>query len=182
MNGAVTIRPFLAGDVVQLALQPSQHVTLGMHKAVHSIEDGRELEAIGPAWTAIGAANGAGRGRILACYGFGYQWPPSERTGGHALAWAMLGEGLGAAHVAITRFARETIAASPIDRIEAIVRKAVEAECRWAELVGFRFVAELTSWGPERETHLLYERVRDQPNDLTPVVKSGLRLEALGAV
>jgi hypothetical protein len=96
-----------------------------------------------------------GGGRILACYGFGYQWPPSERTGGHALAWAMLGEGLGAAHVAITRFARETIAASPM-----IVRKAVEAECRWAELVGFRFVAELTSWGPERETHLLYERVR----------------------
>jgi hypothetical protein len=151
----VAFRDFEAFDVVELKLQPSQHVTLGFAKPVHSIEDGRELEALGPAWTAI-----AGDGRVLACFGFGYQWPPSDKTGGHALAWAMLGEGLGAAHVAITRFARRTLETSPIERVEAIVRAAVEAECRWAELVGFTRVAELRAWGPERETHLLYERVR----------------------
>jgi hypothetical protein len=153
---SVTLRRFLATDVVELALQPAQHVTLGVHQEKHSIEDGRELEALGPAWTAVGED-----GRILACYGFGYQWPPTEKTGGHALAWAMLASGLGAAHVAITRFARDTIAASPIDRIDAIVRADVEAEWRWAELVGFRLVAELRCWGPEGETHLLYEHVRD---------------------
>jgi hypothetical protein len=151
----VSFRPFLAGDVVQLALQPSQHVTLGISKPVHTVEDGRELEALGPAWTAVDE-----EGRILACYGFGYQWPPSEKTGGHALAWAMLAEGLGAAHVAITRFARRTLETSPIERIEAIVRAGVEAEWRWAEMVGFTRVAELRCWGPEAETHLLYERVR----------------------
>lgn len=156
MSGGVTIRPFTAGDVVELALQPSQHVTLGIHRPVHNIEDGREIGALGPAWTAI-----AEDGRVLTCYGFGYQFPPSDKTGGHALAWAMLASGIGAAHVAITRFARATIADSPIDRIEAIVRADVEAEWRWAEMVGFQRVAVLRSWGPEGETHLLYERVRE---------------------
>lgn len=151
------IRPFLAGDVVQLALQPSQHVTLGIHKPIHSIEDGRALEALGPAWTATGED-----GRILACYGFGYQFArPTGCSGGHALAWAMLAANLGAAHVAITRFARATLAESPIDRIEAIVRAEVEAEWRWAELVGFERVAVLRAWGPEGETHLLYEHIRE---------------------
>lgn len=153
---SVSVRPFLAGDVVQLALQPSQHMTLGIHRPIHSIEDGRDIEATGPAWTVIGED-----GRILACYGFGYQFWPSERSGGHAIAWAMLAAGLGAAHVAITRFARETIAQSPIDRIEAIVRAEVEAEWRWAELVGFERVAVLRAWGPEGETHLLYEHIRE---------------------
>jgi hypothetical protein len=152
---SASIRPFCPTDVERLVLQPSQHVTLGIHRPVHTIEDGRELAELGPAWTAVSSD-----GRILACYGFGYQWPPSELTGGHALAWAMLGQGLGAEHVAITRFARDTLAASPIDRIEAIVRADVEAEWRWAELVGFNRVAELRAWGPEGETHLLYERVR----------------------
>jgi hypothetical protein len=130
-------------------------VTLGIHRPVHSLEDGRELEQLGPAWTAIGAR------RILACYGFGFQFEPNESSGGHAIAWAMLGCNLGAAHVAITRFARATIAASPIQRIEAIVRASVRAEWRWAELVGFRRVAELRAWGPQGETHFLYERVRE---------------------
>lgn len=151
-----TFRSFAAPDAVRIALQASQHVTLGITKAVHSIEDGRELEQLGPAWTAIGDD-----GRILACYGFGYQWPPSDKTGGHALAWALLAEGLGAAHLAVTRFARETLRTSPIARIEAIVRERVEAEVRWAEMVGFTRVATLRAWGPEAETHILFERIRD---------------------
>lgn len=156
MRELATFRCFEAGDVVELALQPSQHMTLGVHKAVHSIDDGHELAALGPAWTAV-----APDGRILACYGFGFQWRPNARTGGHALAWAMLAEGLGAAHVAITRFARETLASSPIERIEAIVRAGVPAERRWAELVGFTRIALLRAWGPDGEDHLLFERVRE---------------------
>jgi hypothetical protein len=152
---SVRIREFLAGDVVQLVLQPSQHRFLGVTRPVHSIEDGFELEAGGPAWTAI-----APDGRILACYGFTYLWQPTELAGGHAVAWALLAEDLGRAHVAITRFARDTIAASPIDRIEAIVRADVAADCRWAEMVGFNLVATLRNWGPEGKTHLLFERIR----------------------
>lgn len=175
---AVRIRDFLAGDVVQLVLQPSQHEFLGLTRAVHSIEDGRELAAGGPAWTVIGPG-----GRILACYGFTYLWPPTELTTGHAVAWAMLAADLGRAHVAITKFARDTIAASPIDRIEAIVRADVAADCRWAEMVGLELVATLRAWGPERKTHLLFERIRGEPPrprgiDLKQRVT---QLEALGA-
>lgn len=148
------IRPFLAGDVVQLDLQPSQHMTLGLHKAAHSIEDGRQLEAAGPAWTAIDG------GRIVCCYGFAYMFEPAPGYGGHALAWALLAGGIGASHVAVTRFARQTIASSPIERIEALVRDDAPAECRWAELVGFELGAVLRRWGPEGKTHRLYERIR----------------------
>lgn len=152
------VRSFLAGDVVQLDLQPSQHMTLGILKPIHTVEDGRELEQAGPAWTAIGD-----NGRILCCYGFAFLHPATDSFGGHALAWAMLAGGIGAAHVAITRFARETLASSPITRIEALVRADVEAECRWAEMVGFDHVATLRAWGPEGRTHRLYERILEQP-------------------
>jgi hypothetical protein len=173
-----SIREFLAGDIVQLALQPSQHVTLGVTRELHSIEDGRELADRGPAWTAISES-----GRILACYGFAFLWPPSETTGGHALAWAMLASGLGLDHVTITRFARSTIARSPISRIEAIVRAEVEAEWRWAELVGLKRAAVLRAWGPDGEPHLLYERIHAP--DQVPTIDLNCRaprLEALGAV
>jgi hypothetical protein len=175
----VRIRGFLAGDVVQLVLQPSQHEFLGLTRAVHSIEDGQELAAGGPAWTVIGP-----EGRILACYGFTYLWPPSALTGGHAVAWAMLAPDLGRAHFAITRFARDTIAASPIDRIEAIVRADVAADCRWAEMVGFEMVAILRAWGPEKKTHLLFERIRDRPPRVPTAAPRDRvpQLEALGAV
>lgn len=156
VHSPVAFRSFLAGDVVQLALQPSQHVTLGITRPVHSIDDGRELEACGPAWTAYAPSNG----RILCCAGFKELWPAGERSGGHGVAWAMLAGGLGAAHLAITRFARERIAESPLTRIEAIVRAGVEAECSWARLVGLELAAVLRAWGPDAETHLLFERIR----------------------
>lgn len=151
----VVIREMLAGDLVQLALQPSQHVTLGISKPVHSLEDGEEMVAAGPAWSAIAG------GRVLCCYGFAMVWPAGPGTGGHALAWALLAEDVGAAHLAITRFARATIAESPITRIEAIVRADVDAEVNWARMVGLNQVAELRAWGPDGKTHLLFERIRE---------------------
>jgi len=150
MTAAVTFRQFLAGDVVQLALQPSQHVHLGVTRPVQSFEDGEELAEGGPAWTAIGAG-----GRILCCAGFKELWPDR-----HAVAWALLAGGLGAAHLAITRFARDRIAESRLARIEAIVRADVAAERCWARLVGLSLRAELPAWGPEGASHLLFDRIR----------------------
>lgn len=176
---SVRFRSLLAGDVVQLALQPSQHVAMGLSKPVHSLEDGRELVEAGPAWTAIDPASG----RILACYGFAMLFAAGDKTGGHALAWALLGANLGRAHVAITRFARSTLASSPITRIEALVRDGVEAEWKWAEMVGFAHAATLRGFGPEGETHRLYERIRGD-DDAAPCwlrTDRRLQLEALGA-
>lgn len=153
---SVLIRPFAAGDVVQLALQPSQHVTLGFTRPVHNLEDGRELAEGGPAWTAIGG------GRILCCAGFKELFPAGEKSGGHAVAWALLATGLGAAHVAVTRFAREQIRASSYSRIEAIARAHVAAECKWPRLLGMKLAATLRAWGPDGETHLLFERIRGE--------------------
>jgi hypothetical protein len=155
MAAAVTFRAMIAEDVVELALQPSQHVCLGVTRAVHSIEDGEELVEGGPAWTAV-----ARDGRILCCAGFRILWAANEATGGHGVAWALLAADLGPAQVAITRFARARIAESPLDRIEAIVRAGVVAEPQWARLVGLRRRALLRKWGPEGKTHLLFERVR----------------------
>jgi hypothetical protein len=149
-SGGVVFRDFLPADVVALALQPSQHVCLGVTRAVHSIEDGEELAEGGEAWTAA-----APDGRILCCAGFKHLWP-----GRHAIAWAMLGVGLGPAHLAVTRFARDRIAESPLSRIEAIVRASVAAECKWAKAVGLRLRADLPQWGPDGETHLLFDRIR----------------------
>lgn len=148
--GAVTFRAMCAGDVVALALQPSQHVCLGVTRPVHSLEDGAELVEGGPAWTAV-----ASDGRILCCAGFKILWPDR-----HAVAWALLAAGLGSAHVAITRFARDRIAQSPLPRIEAIVRAGVVAEPKWARLVGLRRRALLRKWGPEGRAHILFERIR----------------------
>jgi hypothetical protein len=161
----VRFRDFLAGDVVQLALQPSQHVCLGVTRAVHSIDDGLELAAGGPAWTAISV-----QGRILCCAGFRELW-----EGRHAVAWALLASELGAAQLAITRFARQRIAESPFARIEAIVRKAMKAECDWARLVGLDFRCELPKWGPDGETHLLFDRVREDVLVSAPSTPTGGR-------
>jgi len=154
MSAAVTFRDMLAGDVVQLALQPSQHAYLGITRAVHGIEDGEELVAGGPAWTAIAAD-----GRILACFGAKFLWPPKGDFTGHAVLWALLAAGLGFAQVALSRFIAERIAGSDIARLEAIVRADVAAEPRWAAAVGMKRRAVLRRWGPEGADHILFERI-----------------------
>lgn len=152
----VTFRPMLAGDVVQLDLQPSQHVTLGVHARHLSFEEGCELLEHGTdCWTAVRAD-----GRILACAGLRYLWPASARSNGHALAWALLGKGLGRDHLAITRFLRGVIARSPLTRIEAIVRANVKSERTFIQLLGLNFEAHLAAWGPDGEDHQLYSRIR----------------------
>lgn len=155
--GRVTFRPFLAGDVVQLQLQPSQHLTLGLSRPRLSMDDGRDLEESSvDCWTAVAAD-----GRILACTGFRMLWPAGDRTNGHAVAWALLASDKGAAFLTITRFLKSVVAVCSLTRIEAIVRDAHKAEGRWLKLLGFDYCAPLPSWGPDGELHHLYQRVKD---------------------
>lgn len=153
---SVTFRPFLAGDAVQLQLQPSQHVTLGINSATIGMDDALELEELSvDAWTAVG-----GDGRLLVCFGMRMLWPAAARTNGHAVAWAMLASGLGPDHLAITRFIAAVVAGSRLTRIEAIVRAGVRAEAKWPPMLGFELAGELPAYGPDGETHLLFQRVK----------------------
>lgn len=157
---SVSFRPFLAGDVVQLALQPSQHVTLGLSRPVMGIEDGEDLaEHCAEAWTAIAASSSGEGGRIIACAGLRWLFPAGPKTRGHAVAWALLTAGLGADHLAVTRFFGRVVRRSPLSRIEAIVRAGVAAEGTFARLCGMTLEAELQKWGPDGEPHQLYARI-----------------------
>lgn len=93
---------------------------------------------------------------MVACLGLRETFP-----GRQAVAWAILAEGIGAAHLAISRFARRRIAESPLRRIEAIVRAEVHAECVWARLVGLQAAHVLRCFGAQSETHVLFERIRE---------------------
>lgn len=153
MAASVTFRDFTPGDAVQLALQPSQHLTLGLTRPVLSYADGEELAAGGPAWTALAD------GRVIACFGATTLWPANGAFRGHAVAWALLAEGIGAAHLALTRYVREKVETLDVSRLEAIVRCDVAAEACWAKLCGLRRRHLLRQWGPEGKPHILYARV-----------------------
>lgn len=146
MSAAVAFRAATPSDIVMLRVQPSQ--AIGFDGVAMEAGEACDLVMNGDAWTAHEGD------RLLCCAGFRLVYPS------HAIAWALLAEGVGAAHVAITRFARARIADSPIRRIEALVRAKVPAERRWAELVGLEFNALLRAWGEHGEDHLLFERIR----------------------
>lgn len=144
----VTFAAMVATDALVIQRQASQRVQLGIERDV-TIDEARDLvEGPGEAWTV------RHRGRIVACLGLRETFP-----GRQAVAWAILAEGVGAAHLAVTRFARRRIAASGLARIEAIVRADVPAECAWAQLVGLRPAHVLRAFGARSETHLLCERI-----------------------
>jgi hypothetical protein len=104
----------------------------------------------GPAW----CAQDAHSGRVLAVAGI-YETVP----GAQGYGWAILSAAIGPSHLAITRFARRIIEASPLRLIEAYVRAENENACRWAQMIGFGTVAVRRRWGPHDETVLLVERV-----------------------
>jgi hypothetical protein len=154
--GTVAFRELLAGDVLRIFVQPAQHLCLGVNRPVLTLEDAMEMVSGGPAWTAFDEA-----GRILTVAGFKELWPPNPpKTDGHAIAWAVLAADLGPAHLPITMFAREQIAAAPYSRLEAIVRMNVPTEFRWARLCGFGNPRVMRKWGPDGEAHMLLERIR----------------------
>lgn len=144
-------RPMIAADAIAIQRQPSQRVQLGLERDM-TADEARDLAEGGEAWTAMDA-----RG-VAACIGLRETFP-----GRQAVAWAILAAEVGPSHVAITRFARRRIAASPLARIEAIVR--TDAEVAWAKLVGLRPAHILRAFGAQSERHVLCERIRESSHD-----------------
>lgn len=145
--GSVTFADMTAIDLLELVAQPTQQV--GFAAPCQTLEHATELAENGRAWSArVG-------GRLLVCAGLTETFP-----GKQGVAWAILAENKGVAMHAITRFARWQIVTSPLRRIEAIVRGDDPSCAAWARMVGLRFRTALEAWGPDSETHLLFERVR----------------------
>lgn len=148
----VEIRPLLPLDVLALDQQPNVEGQFGIYEPVKNIRHGLELQAMGPAWSAIGAD-----GSVLCCAGFGQVFADVQ-----ASAWALFSRQFvqsARAQATVMRFMRAQICAAPFRRIEALCRDACPAEGRWLERVGFSRVAMLRAWGPQSENYWLFERV-----------------------
>lgn len=61
---SVTFRPFRAQDALDLVLQPSQWIEAGIECRAMDAHQAADMEAAGPAWSAIG-----NDGRVLVCAG-----------------------------------------------------------------------------------------------------------------
>jgi len=146
----VSFRPFVARDALDLVIQHSQRIELGLDRSDMSIEEARGIEACGNAWSAV-----ARDGRILGCAGFRETYP-----GVQAVAWAALAQDLGAAHLAITREAMRRVAAAPYRRIEMLVEKS-RKPMLWALRLGFSLGHVLRNFGAASETVILFERIND---------------------
>jgi hypothetical protein len=149
MTAAIDIRAMMPADALAIVRQPSQRVQVGLEIEI-TPEIAADLIDGGAAWAAIEA----GTDRVVALMGLRETFP-----GKQAVAWAVLSDKVGPAHLAITRHARLMIAQSPLVRIEAIVRLNVAAECDWARMVGLEPVAVLRKFGALSEDHVLYERI-----------------------
>lgn len=172
MSGKVQIRTMTVADALAIQKQASQRLQVGLEIQM-SADDARELIEHGEAWAAL-------RGdQVIACMGIRETFP-----GRQGVAWAILAEGVGAAHLAITRHARRRIRESPLVRIEAIVRPGIDVEAVvaahpdldpyamlevvvsqrgpevvWALLVGLKPNAVCRKFGALSEGHLLFERI-----------------------
>lgn len=144
----IGIRAMTAPDVTRLQLQPSQRLFLG-HDQVLDLDYGEGLIEAGPCWAAERPD-----GSILACLGFAEQGP------GYAVCWALLAEGLGRDHLALSRVARERMLAAPYRRIEALIRADHPKGAQWAQLLGLSFAFRVRAAGPEGEDYDLFELVR----------------------
>lgn len=152
----VDIHPMMGLDAMEIQRQPSQRVQLGLDREMTREEADALAHGPGEAWCA------RVDGRIVALTGLRETFP-----GVQAVAWAILAEDIGAAHLAVTRHARRQIEASRYRRIEAIVRAEVPAEVAWAKLVGLAPAYVLQCFGAASEPHVLCELVRPAPPAIT---------------
>ncbi|MBX9643381.1 MAG: hypothetical protein K2W91_04675 [Novosphingobium sp.] len=161
-----TLRP---EDLGEIALQPSQR----RHQTQLPFEDGPEVRALLCAQPVAWVARESGR--IVACFGIFERFP-----GAHGQAWALLAEGIGFAHLELTRFIQTQIAGCGLARLELLAPAPdVEAELveigghpldlawrqptpemRWAVLLGMEPVHLLRQFGPLGITLMLFERIR----------------------
>lgn len=143
----VRFETLTAEHILQLQLQPSQHVTAGLYEPELTRGQAEALAAQGRGWAALDGAT------VLVCAGLAEIFPPH-----HATAWAMLSPGIGAARLlTITRFARSAIATGGYARVDAIVRTG--AELAWAKAVGLNPAHVLRNYGAAAEQHILMERI-----------------------
>lgn len=159
-------------DLMAIVPQQSQRFTIGVDTRETGAAEAELLAAQREAWAI------RSEGALIACFGINEPFP-----GRQGVAWAVLAEGIGNAHLAMTRFARSRIEQCGLRRIEAIVRSAdAEAildhfpaldgaqlldavlalatpECVWARLVGLKPAHVLRKYGGFGETHVLFERL-----------------------
>lgn len=149
----IQIRALQPIDVVALDLQESQVGQLGAYEPVRDIKHGVELQALGPAWSALDDD-----GNVLCCAGFGTVF-----AGRQAIAWALFGQRFAdsaRAQARVLAFMRQRVADVGYPRLEAIARADQAAECRWLERIGFSRAMLLRQWGPLGQDHVFYERVK----------------------
>lgn len=169
----VSIRRMTAADLLAIEPQASQRMTLGVDTGGLSAEEAGELADQTHAWAVRG-----GDGRLIGCMGIRETFP-----GAQGVAWATLADGIGSAHLAMTRFARSCVTGCGLARVEAIIA-APDAECViaaypaldaqqlldalqatptpemiWARLVGLRAAHVLRKFGAAAQTHILFERI-----------------------
>lgn len=163
------LRPFVAADLIEIEVQPSQAELYG-EPLVRDAQTGAALEAQELSRTARD-----GQGRILACFGINQVF-----AGRHGVAWALLAEGIGSDHAALTRAMRELIDGSGLVRVEMTVKAADRlrpdmlpnermrfvlgkkqrtAEVRLALALGMEPVHVLRGYGAKSETYLLCEKL-----------------------
>jgi hypothetical protein len=159
-----------------LALQAGRanRVVFGM-PVVATREEAQAIASERIAWAARSGA------KLLACFGI-----VEHFAGVHGLAWAILADRLGSAHLPLTRFVAAEIAACGLPRLELLARgpdleallakwpalpaldsgqmvelAAMRAtpEMRWAKLIGMRPAHVLRFYGGAAETFVLFERL-----------------------
>lgn len=159
-----------------LALQAGRQarVAFGM-PSVTSRADARIIAAERVAWAARSGT------QLIACFGI-----VEHFAGVHGLAWAMLADRLGPAHLPLTRFVRSEIARCGLPRLELLARapeleawlathpdldpgQVVAVACavptpemRWAQLLGMTPAHVLRLYGGGAGSFMLYERLAPQ--------------------
>lgn len=176
--GEVTFARLCPEDLSEIRLQPRQARQMAqLPFAGDSAEDAAAIAAQPIAWCA------RRQGRIVACFGIYETFP-----GKHGVAWAMLAEGIGPAHLALTRFIQGEIVRCGLARLELLtaapdieepiavaerafggfnpgskVRRAFQhatPEMRWAVLLGLEPVHLLRQFGAQGVSLMLFERIR----------------------
>jgi len=171
----VPLRPH---HVQGIKLQPSQGRPLGFDYEPGPEEIRRMCEGT-IAWAAL--EGDEWNIRVAACFGVVETFP-----GMHATGWAMLADGIGRAHLAVSRFARQCMAECQLPRVELLARcHDVEGliaqhpgldpgqivalataeptpEIRWGMMLGFSPAHVLRCYGAIGQSVMLMERLSPQ--------------------
>jgi hypothetical protein len=163
-----------AADMLALQAGRKNRVVFGM-PVVATREEAQAIASERVAWAA--RVVGPGGAKLIGCFGI-----VEHFAGVHGLAWAMLADRLGPAHLPLTRFVASAIAACGLPRLELLARgpdlEAVLAkwpaldpgqivalaearptpEMRWARLLGMVPAHVLRFYGGAAETFILFER------------------------